>query len=121
MLNALKRHGVESRTILQSFDFRTLHAMKKLDPAVRLSALYQGPPKSFVEIAEQAGATIVSPHHTLVTKQRVAEAHQAGLQVVPWTANTPEDWRPLVEAGVDAIITDNPAALISYLKQPRGR
>jgi glycerophosphoryl diester phosphodiesterase len=117
VLEALRRHGVEGRTMIQSFDFRTLHAMKKLDPAIRLSALYSGEPKSFVEIAREAGATIVSPHHTLVTRERVADAHRAGLQVAPWTANTPEEWRPLIDAGVDAIITDDPAALVSFLKK----
>jgi len=36
---------------------------------------------------------------------------------VPWTANTPRDWERLVEAGVDGIITDDPAALIAWLKR----
>jgi glycerophosphoryl diester phosphodiesterase len=35
---------------------------------------------------------------------------------VPWTANTPELWDRLIEAGVDAIITDDPKALIDHLK-----
>jgi glycerophosphoryl diester phosphodiesterase len=36
--------------------------------------------------------------------------------VIPWTANTPRDWDRLIAAGVDAIITDDPAALIAHLK-----
>ena len=121
VLRALKKHGVEKRTILQSFDFRTLQAMKKMDSSIRLSALYQGEPRSFVEIAKDAGAGIVSPHHSLVTPEQVEAAHTAGLQVVPWTANTPAEWKPLIQAGVDAIITDDPAELISFLRQQRGR
>ena len=50
-----------------------------------------------------------------MTPEKVAAAHAAGLQVVPWTANTPADWEKLVAAKVDAIITDDPAALIAYL------
>jgi glycerophosphoryl diester phosphodiesterase len=38
------------------------------------------------------------------------------LEVVPWTANRPQDWDGLIAAQVDAIITDDPAALIEYLK-----
>jgi glycerophosphoryl diester phosphodiesterase len=41
--------------------------------------------------------------------------------VIPWTANTPADWDQLVAAKVDAIITDDPAALIAYLKQRKLR
>jgi glycerophosphoryl diester phosphodiesterase len=37
--------------------------------------------------------------------------------VVPWTANTPADWDRLIQTKVDAIISDDPAELIAYLKQ----
>lgn len=116
LASALRTHNVVERTMVQSFDFRTLHAMKRILPEVRLSALYSGMPKSFVKIAREAGAGIVSPHYSLVTEARVKEAHQAGLIVVPWTANTPRDWDKMIAAKVDAIITDDPAALIAYLK-----
>ena len=52
-----------------------------------------------------------------MTKDRVAQAHAEGLQVVPWTVDKPEDWAQLAEAGVDAIITDDPVSLIGWLKQ----
>jgi glycerophosphoryl diester phosphodiesterase len=39
------------------------------------------------------------------------------MQVVPWTANEAKIWDQLIEAKSDAIITDDPAALIAYLKQ----
>ena len=117
VLALIRKHGVEKRVIVQSFDFRTLHAMKKAAPEIRLSALYEGSAKDFVAIASEAGATIVSPQYRLVTKEQVDAAHAAGLLVVPWTANTEAAWAALIEAGVDAIITDNPAALIAYLKR----
>ena len=117
VLAVVRKHGLARRVILQSFDFRTLHAMKKVAPEIRLSALYEGTPRDFVEIAHEAGAGIISPRYPLVTREQVEKAHAAGLQVVPWTANTPEDWRKLIDAGVDAIITDDPAELISYLKR----
>ena len=121
VLAQIRKHHVESRVILQSFDFRTLHAMHKLAPEIRLSALYEGAPRDFVKIAREAGAQIVSPLYSLVTKEQVAAAHAAGLQVVPWTANTPADWDKLIAAGVDAIISDYPADLIAHLRSLSGR
>ena len=53
----------------------------------------------------------------LVTVEKVIAAHAKGLQVVPWTANTPVDWDKLIRAGVDAIISDDPSALIAHLKK----
>ncbi len=115
VLAVIRQHHLESRVILQSFDFRTLHEMKKQAPEIKLSALYEGPAKSFVEIGAEAGADMVSPFYKLVTPELVEAAHRAGLQVVPWTANEPADWDRLIAAKVDAIISDNPARLIAYL------
>jgi glycerophosphoryl diester phosphodiesterase len=113
----IRRRRLEKRVVVQSFDFRILHAMQKLAPEIRLAALYIGPPKNFVPIARRAGASIVAPHHALATRRRVEKAHRAGLEVVPWTANTPRQWKRLIAAHVDGIITDDPAGLIAYLAQ----
>jgi glycerophosphoryl diester phosphodiesterase len=117
LLRVIDRHNLRSRVIVQSFDFRTLVAMKKLAPDIRLAALDEDPKLGdFVSVARSAGAQIISPDQTLVTPSQVLAAHHAGLQVIPWTADTPAQWDALIAAGVDAIITDDPAALIAYLK-----
>jgi glycerophosphoryl diester phosphodiesterase len=119
VLDAIRRHRLEKRVIVQSFDYRTLIALQKLAPEIRRSALMENTDKrEFVSAAHDAGrAQIVSPNYKLVSEKRVAEAHAAGLQVVPWTVNTPDEWQRMVKAGVDAIITDDPAALVAWLKQ----
>jgi glycerophosphoryl diester phosphodiesterase len=116
VLDVVRKHKLEKRVMLQSFDFRTLHAMKKIAPEIRRVALWEGADRDFVSIAKEADAPIVSPAYRLVTPEKVAAAHAAGLQVVPWTANRPADWDKLVAAKVDAIISDDPAELIAYLK-----
>lgn len=116
VLAKIREHKVERRVILQSFDFRTLRAMHKIDPSIRLAALTENDPRDFVTIAKEADAGIISPHFNLVTPEKVAAAHKAKLQVVVWTANTPDVWDKLIAAQVDAIISDDPAELIKYLK-----
>jgi glycerophosphoryl diester phosphodiesterase len=124
---AVKRHHLQSRVILQSFDFRTLHAMRALDPSIRLSALFgqskydtmmgiTDPDKSFAHIVKITGADILSPDQSLVTPAEVKVAHDAGLQVAPYTINTVEGWQKMADAHVDAIITDDPAALLAWLR-----
>ncbi len=117
VLAEIRKHHLESRIYLQSFDFRTLHEMKKIAPEIRRVALYTGPAKDFVEIAKDADTDIVSPEFHLVTPEQVRAAHAAHLEVVPWTADKPADWDRLIAAGVDAIISDDPAGLIAYLKK----
>jgi glycerophosphoryl diester phosphodiesterase len=125
---AIKQHNVDpARIILQSFDWRTLAEMRKQWPAIRLSALvgavkydammgHTDPTKDFAAIAKLTGAEIISPDWSLVTPEQVAAAHQAGAQVAPYTPNTPEAWQKLADAGVDAIITDDPVALLAWLR-----
>lgn len=118
MLEAIRRHKLEKRVMVQSFDFRTLKAMKALAPEIRLSALFDAVGMGdVVKATLETGAQICSPHLRRVSTAMVKRAHEAGLQVVPWTANEPEEWKKLVDAGVDAIISDDPAALLAYLKR----
>jgi len=125
--DAVKKHHLESRVILQSFDFRTLAAMRQLDPKIRLSALFgqakydvfmgiTDPDKSFAHIAEITGAEMLSPDESLVTPAEVAIAHKRGVQVVPYTVNTEEGWKNMANAHVDAIITDDPIGLLTWLR-----
>ncbi|MGH9663816.1 MAG: glycerophosphodiester phosphodiesterase, partial [Bryobacteraceae bacterium] len=101
--------------VVQSFDFRTLAAMRRMAPGIRLAALYERKEPDFAALAGLVD--IASPDFRLVTAKKTAEAHSAGLHVVPWTANAPAEWDALLGACVDGIITDDPAALIAYLQQ----
>lgn len=121
VLRKVREYHLERRVILQSFDFRTLRAMKELAPEIRLSALTEADERDFTVIAKEAGASIVSPHYHLVTPAKTASARAAGLEIVPWTANTPAEWERLADAGVNAIISDDPEKLIAWLKQRKLR
>lgn len=116
LVEAVRRYKLEPRVIIQSFDFRTLEAAARMAPEIRRSALFERLPADFVERVRKIPASIVSPHYSRVTAKNTAEAHAAGLEVVPWTANQEQDWAALAAAKVDAIISDDPAALIAWLR-----
>lgn len=116
VLDRIGEHNVQSRLIFQSFDFGILHRMQRLAPGIKRAALWEGAARSFVDIAQDAGTSIVAPEYVLVTEAEVRAAHEANLLVIPWTANTPEDWKKLIGYGVDGIITDDPERLIGYLR-----
>ncbi|HEY7388083.1 MAG TPA: glycerophosphodiester phosphodiesterase family protein [Bryobacteraceae bacterium] len=116
VLEKIRAHSLESRVSVMSFDFRVLKAMRALAPQIRLSALTENDPRSFPEIArEAASAEIVAPQFLLVTPEKVAAAHAARIEVVPWTVNGSANWDRMIAAGVDGIITDDPAELIAPL------
>jgi len=80
---------------------------------------------SLVAAAASFGADAISPVHgnpqngkvgdpnyvPYTTPELVAEAHEAGLAVIPWTIDDPATMASLIEAGVDGIITNYPDRL----------
>ena len=56
--------------------------------------------------------TVVDPGYTpYVTADMVNRAHEAGMQVIPWTVDDKPTMRALIDTGVDGIITDYPDRL----------
>ena len=51
----------------------------------------------------------------LATPAFVAHAHRHGVQVHVWTINEPDEMERLLDLGVDGIVTDFPALLVSVL------
>lgn len=116
VLKVLHRYHLVDRTILQSFDPRTLEAAKRKEPKLRLSFLFEKE-KDFPKRTKALGAGIASPQASLVTPELVQQCHQYGIEVHPWTINEASEWERLIQAGVDGIITDYPRKLVTYLKE----
>lgn len=112
ILDLIIERGLEERVIIQSFDHRSVWAVRQVNNNVRLAALTSRIRPQLAEYAAN-GANIWSPRFSDVTPQRLAEAHEVGLRVVPWTVNETADMRRLVEMGVDGIISDRPDLLLS--------
>ncbi len=113
----IERARVAPRVTVLSFDFRVLRALRQIAPGIRTAALYEFGGRDFVSIAREAQTGIVAPYHRVVTPGKVEAAHCAGIRVLPWTANRPRDWKRLIRAAVDGIITDDPAALIRHVEE----
>lgn len=121
ILDEASRHHVLDRMTIQSFDHRMLAAVKRIAPRTPISLLVEGTLPDLVALAENAQAEVVSPNVDWITAPDVRALHARGVRVIPWTANTPEEWSYLVGIGVDGIISDDPAALVEWLRQRRLR
>jgi len=98
-----------SRYTLQSFDFRVLKYWHEEYPEVTLVALIENM-NSVQKNLEDLGFTpeIYSPYFKLLNGKKVEEIHELGMKVVPWTVNTVDEMRSMIDLGVDGIITDYP-------------
>lgn len=121
VVTAVKRNAMGPRVIVQSFDVRTLKEVKALAPEIRTAQLTYEELLDIVPALKAAATDIWSPNYKWITPEAVKEAQKAGIQVIPWTINTPKEWDLAIAAGVDAIITDYPADLVEYLKAKKLR
>lgn len=108
LLEEVDARDLRDRVVIQSFDHRSLWAVGSVASDVRLSVLTRrGDPTDFERWVNQ-GASIWSPNWQDVDEAKLAAAHEAGLEVIPWTVNDPDLMRRLITLGVDGIITDRP-------------
>jgi glycerophosphoryl diester phosphodiesterase len=111
LMAVVNRKGIADRTIIQSFDPRTLQVMHRKYPAVRTALLVEGFSKASMEEHLQAlGFTpsIYSPEFNLVTPELVKACHDKGMKLIPWTVNDAANIARLKGMGVDGIISDYP-------------
>ena len=111
VIHTIKTSGVAEKTIVQSFDPRGLQLIHSKYPGIATSLLMEGTDKRGLEAQlKELGYTpeAYSPHFSLVNAELVAECHKRKMKVIPWTVNSAEQIRKLVDLGVDGIISDYP-------------
>jgi glycerophosphoryl diester phosphodiesterase len=116
LIAEVRKAGVESRTTIQSFDFRTLKVVEREAPEIATAYLASRRHPDPAPVA-QAGAKIWSPDFTILDGKRMSEARRHDLKVVPWTVNEPADIARVLDLGVDGIISDYPDRVQQELKR----
>ena len=117
VVGALRDLNATANILILSFDPSTLDSVNRLDRTIMTGFLCEIPSNDLVQRAVRAGARQLAPRGDLVTSALVDKAHHAGLQVVAWTVNEPDQMRRLIETGVDGIMTDYPDRLVAVLQE----
>ena len=90
VVKVVQEKGIESRTNIQSFDFRPLQYLRKQFPSIKIAMLIEGDDKrSFEEQIKELGfiPEIYSPEYILVTPEIVQHCHNKRMKLIPWTVN----------------------------------
>ena len=131
---ALARHGLTGRTVVSSFHRESLAAVARAAPDVKIGftypedrrgiagrrsfqpairagtvALRAALPRRVGSMLAAAGADALMLHQAVISRATVRAAHSRGAAVWAWTVDRPEDIARLSAAGVDAVITNDPA------------
>lgn len=111
VMSVIMKKKIDRRTIIQSFDVRTLQVMHRKYPGVRTALLVEGfNKKTAQENLVSLGFTpsIYSPEYSLVNSELVTWCHKNGMKIMPWTVNDKGNIDRLKAMGVDGIISDYP-------------
>jgi glycerophosphoryl diester phosphodiesterase len=127
VLAVVDAHAMRSRVTLQSFDWRSLKAARRLAPDVPTACLSAqqrwldniADPRwtdgatlaeagSLPKLVKAAGCSTWSPYFGDLNEASLAEARGLGLKVVVWTVNDAAAIERMLALGVDGIISDRP-------------
>jgi glycerophosphoryl diester phosphodiesterase len=141
VVETVRRAGMTGRTTIQSFDWRTLLAAKRIAPEIETACLTSqtGSPDniqadsgraspwlagldqrrysdSLPKLVRAAGCGTWLPFQRDLGAAAVKEAQALGLKVVPWTINSRSDMVRMIDMGVDGFITDYPDVARQIMK-----
>jgi glycerophosphoryl diester phosphodiesterase len=121
----LVEHGRLDGVIVSSFDAPTIEAVRAAEPALPVGWLLE-----VTANLPEATATALDRHYqalhpffVVVTSDFVSACHAGGLAVNVWTPNADAHIEAMLDAGVDALITDRLSAalaLVARREQERG-
>jgi glycerophosphoryl diester phosphodiesterase len=142
VVDQVKAAKAVDRTMIQSFDWRTLREVGKVAPEIATACLtietrnsdtvrredpmpsqwlggldLKGQGGSLPKLAKEAGCTVWSPFWRNLTPETLAESHKLGLKVIPWTINEPAEMARLIDRKVDGLITDYPEQALAILAE----
>lgn len=137
----IRKAGMQTRLMIQSFDWRTLQVVQKEAPEIR--TMYLSSPRTLApgkdgapspwlagfdpdrhggsvpRAVKAAGGKIWAPNQTYLTPAMLQEAHALGIVVIPWTVNDTAMMNKLLDMGVDGIISDRPDLVQGEMRKRR--
>jgi glycerophosphoryl diester phosphodiesterase len=115
-LDIIRRTGFQDRTIVASFDRKSIRLSKTECPEIRTGLIFSKE-EVWNECAEEAyeGIDFLSAHWNIITAPRVYAAHHAGRKIITWTIDRGKELNRVLPLSVDAIASNNPEWLINAL------
>lgn len=116
--DAVVKNGLEDRVILQSFDFRTIDALHKINPRIRTCLLgAQKFTRDYLPVLRRHNATCIVLSDKDIDAAGIRGLQKEGILVYSGVVDTPKEWQTYVDLGVDAIFTNDPEGAIGFLKR----
>ncbi len=118
----INEHSLKDRVVVSCFDHAALKVVQSIDAEIKTAALFEPSLSNLSVLSNEriinqaiaVGASALALHHRLARKQLVEKAKLLGWGVAVWTVDDPAWIERARSIGVDALITNNPAAMLAH-------
>ena len=123
-LRIINKYKISKKTLLlQSFSPDSLLKLHSLDPTLKLVQLISYKETATITDEEidyiKSYAVGIGPNHTYLNEVYVQKVVQNGLDIHPYTVNTKERMKTLIDWGVTGMFTNHPDILHQLKKELR--
>lgn len=108
LAEVIERRGLTERVTVISFHDEALRETRALLPEVALGLVTGRSTATAPERAAELGAELVSCEFARLSAEVVARCRAAGIGVISWTVNTPDELARARELALDGVVTDVP-------------
>jgi glycerophosphoryl diester phosphodiesterase len=114
-LEAVHEAGALDRCLFVTGNVPALQQLRDQSAAARVGLTWVDGPEPPLALLHDLRAEYWNPMAELVTPEGVAAVHDAGLRVSTWTVDTRKEMTRVLAAGVDAVVSNRIAALVTHL------
>ena len=114
-LQAVQEAGALDRCLFVTGNVAALEQLRAESAAARIGLTWVDGPEPPLALLHDLQAQYWNPVADMVTPEGVTAVHDAGLLVSTWTVDSPEEMTRVLEAGVDAVVSNRIAALVAHL------
>ena len=115
LIEMIYKHNYEGKVILSSFNHYSMVHCKEISKEIKTGLLYMAGLYHPEVYCKYTGADALHPYYISINKEIIDDVKKEGLLVNPFTVNTQEDMKKLIEDGVSGIITNYPDKLKKVL------
>ena len=112
----IRKYKIENKTVVTSFDFDEICALKKYAPELKAGFLTKDTSDELFKKLEENGIDEYCPEAQLCTKENVEKWHHTGFRVRAWGVYNEELMKSAYNAGVDGMTVNFPDKLSELIK-----
>ena len=118
-LEVIRAAGALDRCLFSGANVGGHRRIRELAPDARIALTWTRGERPPAQLLDDLQIEFFNPPYELVDAGVVEAMHERGLKVSTWTVDDPVEMRRVVDAGVDAVISNRIVELVSLLEEAR--